>query len=99
MTPEAIDLSPWYQQYLWSYYFGTTIILTIGFGDLHAANYIEATFIIFVSFFACVFFGYNINCIGNLINSIRQDEVVMNDKLKILNALAKKSKVSKGVHN
>jgi hypothetical protein len=72
MTTYGIDLSPWYQQYLWSYYFGTTIILTIGFGDLHAANYIEATFIIFISFSACVFFGYNINCIGNMINSIRQ---------------------------
>lgn len=42
---------------------------------MHAANHVEAFFIITISFFACVFFGYNINYIGNLINSIRQDEL------------------------
>jgi hypothetical protein len=38
MTPSNIDQLVWYQQYIWSYYFGTTIILTIGFGDLHPNN-------------------------------------------------------------
>jgi hypothetical protein len=38
MTPNGLDRLPWYEQYVWSYYFGTTIILTIGFGDLHANN-------------------------------------------------------------
>lgn len=31
--------SPWYEQYAWSYYGGTTIMLTVGFGDISAANY------------------------------------------------------------
>ena len=73
MMPTNINSLAWYEQYIWSYYFGTTIILTIGFGDLHANNSAEALFIIVISFFACVFFGYNINYIGNLINSIKQE--------------------------
>jgi hypothetical protein len=34
--------APWYEQYSWAYYWGTTIMLTVGFGDLSAANYKEA---------------------------------------------------------
>ena len=73
MMIKQINRTQWYEQYIWSYYFGTTIILTIGFGDLHANTSLEALFIIFISFFSCVFFGYNINNIGNLINNIRQE--------------------------
>jgi hypothetical protein len=41
-----------------------------------------------------VFFGYNINYIGNLINLIKQDEVEKNNKLKVFNSLAKRTAVS-----
>lgn len=99
MTQANIVGSPWYEQYVWSYYFGTTIILTIGFGDLHAANHIEAFFIISISFFACVFFGYNINYIGHLINSIRQDELEKVEKLKVFSNLAKKTQVTNELKN
>lgn len=30
---------PWYELYAWAYYWGTTIMLTVGFGDLCATNY------------------------------------------------------------
>jgi len=33
------DHAPWFQQYVWGYYWGTTIMLTVGFGDISAANY------------------------------------------------------------
>jgi hypothetical protein len=31
--------APWYERYCWSYYGGTTIMLTVGFGDIAAGNY------------------------------------------------------------
>lgn len=34
-----IYLAPWYEKYVWSYYWGTTIMLTVGFGDLTATTY------------------------------------------------------------
>lgn len=34
--------APWYELYSWAYYWGTTIMLTVGFGDLSASNYKEA---------------------------------------------------------
>lgn len=29
----------WIERYAWGYYWGTNIMLTVGFGDLSAANY------------------------------------------------------------
>jgi hypothetical protein len=31
--------APWYERYSWAYYGGTTIMLTVGFGDIAAGNY------------------------------------------------------------
>ncbi len=31
--------SEWYIKYVWGYYWGTTIMLTVGFGDITATNY------------------------------------------------------------
>jgi hypothetical protein len=28
----------WISKYIWGYYWGTTIMLTVGFGDISAAN-------------------------------------------------------------
>jgi hypothetical protein len=32
--------SPWHEKYIWGYYWGTNIMLTVGFGDISASNYI-----------------------------------------------------------
>ncbi len=38
LTKININASPWYEKYIWSYYWGTTIMLTVGFGDIAATN-------------------------------------------------------------
>lgn len=40
MLVKGISHSPWFEKYIWSYYWGTTIMLTVGFGDLVATNYV-----------------------------------------------------------
>jgi hypothetical protein len=39
MTKIDIQDAPWFQQYIWGYYWGTTIMLTVGFGDISPGNY------------------------------------------------------------
>ena len=29
----------WYEKYCWAYYWGTTIMFTVGFGDISPVNY------------------------------------------------------------
>lgn len=48
MHKENLIQAPWYEQYSWAYYWGTTIMLTVGFGDLSAANYKEAICLVLI---------------------------------------------------
>ena len=34
----GIQNDPWFSKYIWGYYWGTNIMLTVGFGDLSADN-------------------------------------------------------------
>lgn len=48
LTKINIQYRPWYEQYAWAYYWGSTIMLTVGFGDIAASNYKEAICITFI---------------------------------------------------
>jgi hypothetical protein len=43
-----IQDSNWFIKYVWGYYWGTNIMLTVGFGDLVATTHIEAILLIFI---------------------------------------------------
>ena len=43
-----IQNSDWIIKYIWGYYWGTNIMLTVGFGDLAANNHYEAIVLIFI---------------------------------------------------
>ena len=66
-----IQNSPWFVKYIWGYYWGTNIMLTVGFGDLAANNYYEAIILVFIETFSCITLAYNISYVGAVIGSIR----------------------------
>ena len=43
-----IQSSEWIVKYIWGYYWGTNIMLTVGFGDLSANNHYEAIILILI---------------------------------------------------
>ncbi len=48
MVVKGIADNLWYERYVWSYYWSTTIMLTVGFGDIAASTYKEALVITFI---------------------------------------------------
>jgi hypothetical protein len=67
--------APWYERYSWAYYGGTTIMLTVGFGDIAAGNYKEALCLTIIETLSCIALAYNIHCVGTLISNIRMEEI------------------------
>lgn len=64
LVVKGLAQAPWYERYVWAYYWGTNIMLTVGFGDIAATNYQEAICLIFVETFSCMVLAYNISCVG-----------------------------------
>lgn len=85
---------PWHEQYAWAYYWGSTIMLTVGFGDLSASNYKQAICLTLIETFSCILLAYNINCVGNLINNIRNQDVEKVKNFKLIRKLAKENNIN-----
>ena len=60
-------------QYLYSFYWSSVTILTVGYGDFTAVNITEVTFSIFTIFFGCGLFAYFINSVGMIVQEINRD--------------------------
>ena len=86
--------APWIEQYCWAYYWGTTIMFTVGFGDISAVNHKEAMFVVFIQAFTCIYLAYNINCVGIFISNIRAEDVEKRKRKKILKQLSEKNNIS-----
>ena len=62
-----------YKQYLYSLYWSTVTVLTVGYGDIVAKNNIEITYSIFTIFFGCGLFAYFINAVGVIVQEINKE--------------------------
>jgi hypothetical protein len=91
MTVKGISQSPWVERYVWSYYWGTNIMLTVGFGDIVATTYQEAVCLIFIETFSCLALAYNINCVGSLISNIRAQDIEKSKNFKVFKKLIVKN--------
>ena len=65
-----------YVKYLYSLYWATVTIMTVGYGDISAVNKYEVAFSTITIFFGCVLFGYIINTIGLIIGEINKEKSI-----------------------
>ena len=87
---KGISKAGWFPQYIWAYYWGVNIMLTVGFGDLSASNHIEALCLIFVEIISVMCLAYNINRIGTLICNIRAQDIEKGKSVKTFKQLSDK---------
>ena len=57
-----------------SFYYAVTLMLTVGFGDIVAQNNLEKIFTSISILLACACFGYIMNVIGNVLNTLSEKE-------------------------
>ncbi|EAR82176.2 cation channel family protein (macronuclear) [Tetrahymena thermophila SB210] len=73
-----------YQQYIYAIYWSITTMTTVGYGDISAANSVEALYIsITMILFSCVF-AYSINNIGFILQEIEKSSKQLNDDLSTI---------------
>ena len=62
-----------FDQYVYSLYWSSVTIMTVGYGDIVATNITEIIFSIFTVFFGCGLFAYIINSIGIIVGDINKE--------------------------
>jgi hypothetical protein len=83
----------WFHAYIWAFYWSTTIMLTIGFGDLTPKNSKEALIVTFVEMFSVIIFAYCISAIQSLLVSLREYENAKYHNLIIVNRYMHDNKI------
>lgn len=84
----------WYVKYFYALYWGTTIMMTVGFGDILPANLGEVIVTTFLEMFSCIVLGYNVSQIGHLISQLREKDELVNRKLAIFDRMVKSRPIS-----
>lgn len=72
---KGISHAGWLERYVWGYYWGVNIMLTVGFGDICATTYEEALCLVFIEIVSVICLAYNINWVGTLISNIRAQDI------------------------
>lgn len=63
-----ISYSSDFDLYIYGWYWGSTMLTTVGFGDITPGNKYEAFLVSFLEVLCCAVFGYCINYIGSLVS-------------------------------
>jgi hypothetical protein len=93
MTNKDIYTKSWHIQYMWSIYWATTIMMTVGFGDFLPFTYKEALIVAFVEFFSCIVLAYNITYIGNILSALRASQELYVARLGVFKRMAEQNSI------
>jgi hypothetical protein len=69
---QGLENSIWYEKYFASLYWAIITLATVGYGDITPQNMIERIFCSIVCMIGTMMFGYGINSIGMIIQSIAE---------------------------
>ena len=73
-----------YQKYLFSLYWAIATILTVGYGDISAGNFLERCFSIGWMMIGVAFYTLTIGIITSVLDQIDTRESDLNEKLEII---------------
>ncbi|KAL4510549.1 hypothetical protein ABPG72_004703 [Tetrahymena utriculariae] len=95
MDGASISNSDWYVQYIYSYYFSTVTMITVGYGDISPKTVAEKVLCIVNMMIACGQFAYSVNSIGNIFEQFFRLDNEIKANMKIINNYMTNKTISK----
>ena len=85
---------PWFEKYIWAYYWAINIMFTVGFGDISAVTSTEAAAMIFIETMSCIVLAYNISNVGSIIKEIKSYDEDKERNIKTFARMKEKTNLS-----
>ncbi|KAL4510548.1 hypothetical protein ABPG72_004702 [Tetrahymena utriculariae] len=97
MNAASIANSEWHVQYIYSYYFSTVTMITVGYGDISPHTIAEKILSIINMMIACGQFAYSVNSIGNIFEQFFRLDNEIQANMKIINRYMTNKTISKNL--
>ncbi|KAL4467000.1 hypothetical protein ABPG74_010597 [Tetrahymena malaccensis] len=96
---QEVNVTAWHEIYINSYYFTVVTMVTVGYGDVIPISYEEKAVNILFMLFLCGIFGYSMNTVGSILQSLNEDQAQIRQNMSIINQFMNRTKVSKKTQN
>lgn len=82
-----------------AFYWATTTMMTVGYGDITPANQTEVFITSFVEIISCIILSYNISVIGDILRVIRKSDENIRRKMAIFERMTRAGKKKSRRHS
>ncbi|KAL4481433.1 hypothetical protein ABPG74_007522 [Tetrahymena malaccensis] len=90
---QDLDSKGWFTKYVYAFYWGITIMTTVGLGDILPNNIYEVCMLSLFMFFSCAAFAYSFNSIGIILDEMNQRSDLFVKEMRIVSRYLQMKKV------
>ncbi|EAR92361.2 cyclic nucleotide-binding domain protein (macronuclear) [Tetrahymena thermophila SB210] len=91
-SKHLVEESTWVK-YVYSFYFLSVTMITVGYGDITPQNYIEALFTVLIMFTTAIFWAFFLGKVGKIIDTIAKQDKLYNKNMGILHQMMREERV------
>ena len=94
LQTNLLDAS-WDIKYLYSIYWASVTMMTVGYGDITPQNEVEVVVCIVSVILGCAVYAYNISSIGMILQELNKENAEFNHKINVINRFMIRKNINK----